>query len=258
MINLTELLKSYPAQLHGFQRFIIREYLQIKILEIIFESKFANKLCFLGGTCLRIIHNNSRFSEDIDFDNFNLSETQFTEIADIIKCDLEKEGFQVEIKNVFAGAFHCYIKFPNLLYNSGLSGHSDEKILIQLDTEAQHFDFTPEVRIVNKFGVFTSVLCTPKDILLAQKFFAILNRKRTKGRDFFDALFLLETTRPNYDYLHQKIAISNANELKSILLDKCKNTDMNEMAEDVKNFLFNQKDIKKIILFAEYIKQIDL
>ncbi|MCF6239712.1 MAG: nucleotidyl transferase AbiEii/AbiGii toxin family protein [Bacteroidales bacterium] len=205
MISLNEIKKYYPENLHIFKNFMLREYLQYKILEIIFESEYADKLCFLGGTCLRIVHNNSRFSEDLDFDNLDLSETDFKDISVIIEKQLSKQGYEIDIKNVFAGAFHCYVRFPNLLFNEGLSGHKEEKILIQLDTEPQYFTYKPEKLILNKFDVFTSINTTPKDILLAQKFYALINRKRKKGRDFFDIIFLMKSTRPNFDYLQQKI-----------------------------------------------------
>src|SRR5690606_38859081 len=135
MLGLSEIAKYYPENLRGFQRFIIREYLQYKILQIVFDNPtYSNKLCFLGGTCLRLVHENTRFSEDLDFDNFNLSQKDFEGISSIIVTDLRKEGYEVEIRNVLKGAFHCYIRFPELLYKEGLSGHKEEKILIQLDT----------------------------------------------------------------------------------------------------------------------------
>ncbi len=55
--------------LRGFKRFILREYLQRKLLQILFDSEYANELCFLGGTYLRIVHRNIRFSTDLDFNN---------------------------------------------------------------------------------------------------------------------------------------------------------------------------------------------
>ena len=191
---------------------MIREYLQYKILEIIFESKYANKLCFLGGTCLRIVHGNTRFSEELDFDNFNLTEKDFNATAQLIKNKLSKQGYDVEIRNVYSGAFHCYIRFPKLLFNEGISGHKEEKILIQLDTEPQNFNFKPEQLIINKFDVFTLINTTPLDLLLAQKFYALINRKRKKGRDFFDIIFLLKTANPNFDYLNH---IIRANPVKT-------------------------------------------
>ncbi len=260
MLSLTEIEKYYPDHLKGFKRFLIREYLQYKILQVVFDnSTYANRLCFLGGTCLRLVHENTRFSEDLDFDSFNLSERDFESISSVIRKNLEKEGYEIEIKNTFKGAFYCYIRFPELLFKEGLSGHKEEKIMIQLDTEPQHFEFEPDRHILNKFDVFTEILTTPQDILLAQKFYAILNRKRAKGRDFFDAVFLLgKGIKPNYDYLQLKKDIDSPEVLKEALSTHCKNLDMNHMARDVAPFLFKPNDEKKVRLFLEYVRQVKL
>ena len=259
MLRLSEIAHYYPENLRGFQRFIIREYLQYKILQIVFDNtNYADKLCFLGGTCLRLVHQNTRFSEDLDFDNFDLSEEDFANISSDIASSLSKEGYEVEIRNVLKGAFHCYIRFPKLLYQEGLSGHREEKILITLDTEPQYFDFEPDHYILNKFDVFTEILTTPKDILLAQKFYAIINRPRPKGRDFFDVTFLLGQTKPNYDYLKLKLNITSSEALRSAILERCSKIDMEGMARDVAPFLFEAKDEKRVKLFISYLKQVDL
>jgi predicted nucleotidyltransferase component of viral defense system len=80
MISLSQIEQYYPQQLRQFKRNILREYLQYKILEIIFNSRLASKLSFLGGTALRVVHDNTRFSEDLDFDNFKLSEKEFAQL----------------------------------------------------------------------------------------------------------------------------------------------------------------------------------
>jgi predicted nucleotidyltransferase component of viral defense system len=259
MLSLQEIKPYYPEYLQRYERFIIREYLQYKILEIIYETPFESKLSFLGGTCLRIVHNNNRFSEDLDFDNFKLSIDDFNEITLIVKQQLERLGYEVEMRNVHKGAYHCYIRFPVLLYNEGLSDHKEEKILIQLDTESHNFDYKPDQPVINKFDVFTQINVTPADLLLAQKFFAIINRKRNKGRDFFDIVFLLgQGQSPNFDYLQAKIGIANPDDLRSVVLEKCRKLNMKEMAKDVKPFLFNPKDEKKILLFLEYMEQVKL
>jgi predicted nucleotidyltransferase component of viral defense system len=259
MLTLPEIEKNYPPALHVHKRFLLREYLQHKILQIIFESEYAGKFAFLGGTCLRIVHGNTRFSEDIDFDNFSIGEAHFDNVAALIERELTKEGYQTEIKTVYKGAFHCYIRFPELLYREGLSGHLEEKILIQLDTEPQNFDFEPEKYLLNRFDVFTQIFITPKDLLLAQKFYTVINRVRNKGRDFFDIIFLLSLiNRPNYDYLKLKAGISTPEELKSRVLARCEEINMEEMARDVQPFLFNAGDAKKVTFFADYIKQVPL
>jgi len=258
MLSLQQIKLYYPEYLQKFNRFIIREYLQYKILEIIFNTSYAGKFSFLGGTCLRIVHNNNRFSEDIDFDNFNLTMDDFSALTKIVKSELEKLGYFVEMRNIKKGAYHCYIRFPELLYKEGLSNYKEEKILIQLDTESHEFNYKPAQHILNKFDVFTSINVTPGELLLAQKFYAVLNRKRNKGRDFFDIVFLISLGyTPNYEYLSAKIGITNPKDLKSRILEKCEKLNMNEMAADVKPFLFNNSDEKKIILFPQYIKQLN-
>ncbi len=259
MLSLKELKPYYPETLHDYERFIIREYLQYKILEIIFESPFENKLAFLGGTCLRIVYNNNRFSEDLDFDNFNLTMDDFNGITSIVKTELERLGYEIEMRNVKKGAYHCYIRFPEILFNEGLTQHKEEKILIRLDTEAHDFGYKPDQHLLNKFDVFTQINTTPKDILLAQKFYAVINRKRNKGRDFFDIVYLLSQEQtPNYKYLFEKIGIDSPEVLRQKIIEKCTQINMNEMAQDVSPFLFNKKDEKKVLLFSKYMEQVKL
>ncbi|MCC5905736.1 MAG: nucleotidyl transferase AbiEii/AbiGii toxin family protein [Balneolaceae bacterium] len=225
-------------------------------MEIIFESRYATHICFLGGTCLRIVHVNNRFSEDLDFDNMDLNENDFQAIANEIEKQLEREGYEVELKTVLKGAWHCHIKFPGLLFDEGLSGHSEEKILIQLDTEPQHFDYDPDRHILNKFDVFTTILTTPLPLLMAQKIYAIINRKRNKGRDFFDLVFLMSRDiKPDYSYLDAKLSITNADALKEKILVKCNQLNMEDMANDVRPFIFDTSDTKKIVRFVDLVKQ---
>ena len=258
MLSLNAIKTYYPESLRGKGQFLLREYLQYKILEAIYGSPYGPKLCFIGGTCLRIVHDNFRFSEDLNFDNLGLSQHDFEQVAAHVEKQLTRQGFVVEIRNVFKGAFHCHVKFSNILFEYGLSGHREEKIVIQLDAESQHFDYKPEVFIPNKFDVLNNILSTPIDILLAQKFSAICGRPRPKGRDFFDVTFLLAKTKPNYAYIEQKLGISNPVELKEKILETCKKINFEDVVEDVRSFLFDDKDEKRILLFEAYLKQVEL
>ncbi len=260
MIQVEELLRYYPENLWPFREFILREYLQHKILQIVFDqTEVTGKLCFLGGTCLRIVHGNSRFSEDIDFDNLGLDQGGFERLAGAIAKQLSRDGYEVEIRTVLKSAFHCYVRFPGILFQPGLSGHAEQKILIQLDTEPQHYVFKPDWFIINKFDVFTEVPVAPLNLLLAQKFYTIVNRKRAKGRDFFDVTFLLgKGVKPDYEYLKIKMDVGNSQALKEIILQTTAKLDMKAMAHDVAPFLFAADDAKKVELFEKYLKQVDL
>jgi predicted nucleotidyltransferase component of viral defense system len=82
MLSFAQIQQFYPPQLHSFGSFLLREYLQYKILALIFNSDFATKFAFLGGTCLRIVHQTNRFSEDLDF-SANQSAITIDEVRNI-------------------------------------------------------------------------------------------------------------------------------------------------------------------------------
>ncbi len=254
MIKLADILSFYPQNLQPFQQFIFKEYLQYLILKIIFETKFANKLSFLWWTNLRIVHNNNRFSEDLDFDNFWLTENDFEELSIIIKNELEKMWFDVEINNTFKWAFRCKIKIPKILKDLWFSSLEDEKILIQVDTAPHHFDYQTEVKVLNKFWLVFPINTTPLDIIAAQKVYAIFNRKRAKWRDFFDLVFLLSKTNINKEYLKIKLEINDINELKNKLLDFCDTLNFEELTKDVEIFLFDESWKNNVKFFKNIIE----
>lgn len=258
MLEFQQIKEQYPENLQRFERSILREYLQYKILQAIFDSKHASKLAFLGGTALRIVYGNTRFSEDIDLDNFGLSWSQFEEVIDKVSRFLSLEGFEVEVKNVKKGAYHCNLRFPELLYDQGLSPLPGEKILIQVDTTSQGFDYQPENVLLNKFDVFDEIRVTPLDILLSQKIYTAVNRKKPKGRDFYDITFLASRTKPDYGFLNQKLSVGNENQLKEEIKSRIADYDFKTIAEDVAPFLMNQNEIKRVEKFPEFWGQVNL
>lgn len=256
MLSLDQIILSFQPRSRDKKEFCLKEYLQYKILQSIFSSQYANKLAFLGGTALRILHNNSRFSEDLDFDNFNLSFEEFNDLGAVIKADLELEGLLVEISTVKKWAFHCSVKMPEILYNNGLAPMKNTKILIQIDTVSQDFEYEVDRRIISQRDVTTPVLSCPIDLLLSQKLFACFTRKRLKWRDFFDIVFILGLTKsPNYAYLSQKMRIDNPTMLRSYLLDNCKWVDFEMLQADVAPFLFDPYN-QSVKLFPQIIEQI--
>jgi hypothetical protein len=172
----------------------------------------------------------------------------------LVKRGLELEGYTLETKNVFGGAYRSYLRVPNILFDNGLSKHKEEKMLVQIDAEPQRIEYMPDKTMINKFDVFLRINVVPVEILLAQKLCAIFRRKRAMGRDFYDALFLFGITKPNLDYLRLKLGINDMTDLKRKLLLKCKSFDFKQLAKDVEPFLFNPNDSKKVLLFLDYIK----
>jgi len=255
MLEFQQIKEQYPENLQRFERLILREYLQYKILQAIFDSKHASKLAFLGGTALRIVYGNTRFSEDIDLDNFGLSWEKFEEVIDKVNRFLSLEGFEVEVKNVKKGTYHCDLRFPKLLYDEGLSPLPGEKLLIQVDTTAQGYKYQPEVVLLNKFDVFAEIRVTPLDTLLSQKIYTAVNRKRPKGRDFYDITFLASRTKPDYGFLKQKMDVDTEDKLKEEISSRIADYDFTAIADDVAPFLINQNEIKRVEKFPEFWEQ---
>lgn len=255
MLNIKQILEFYPQKLQKFDQFIFKEYLQYLILKVIFESKYSNKLSFLWWTCLRIVHNNNRFSEDLDFDNFWLKQKEFEELSIIIKEKLEKNWFEIEIKNVFKWAFRCNIKIPKILKELWYSNLEEEKILIQVDTASHNFEYQVESKILNKFWIVFPINATPLDIISAQKIYAIFNRKRMKWRVFFDLVFLLSKTKPNIEYLKLKLWFDSLEKTKKELLNLCEDIDFDYLIKDVEVFLFDESSKNNIKYFKQIIKE---
>ncbi len=253
MLDLEQIQSYYPENLKPFKKNILREYLQYKILEIVYSSDYARNLVFIGGTAIRMLHSNKRFSEDLDFDNRGLNVDDFEDLVKIIKAKMKLEGYNLSIRNNYNNAFRSYIKIHDIMYDFLLTSHKKENVDLRFDSEPQEYDYLPEKPFLNKFDIFTPILAAPSSLLLSQKISAIFNRKRTMGRDFFDVVFLLGKTVPDYGYLKERLDISDGKELRKRLVDFCKINDMDKLAKDLKPFLFDPEDSRKVSLFTEFI-----
>lgn len=258
MLDFEQIKDQYPENIQRYTRAILREYLQYKILQAVFESPHASKVAFLGGTALRIIYKNNRFSEDIELDNFGLTWNEFEQLIQKVKRFMLLEGYEVEIRNVAKNAFRCYLKIPALLYEQGLSPFQEEKILIQLDTTAQGYAYKPEIILLNKFDVFSEIRVTPPNILLSQKIYTAVNRKRPKGRDFYDITYLAGRTKPELGFLQQKLGIDTAEGLRKEIAARIAAYDFKNLTEDVAPFLIHKDDARRVEKFQQFWNQVEL
>jgi len=226
-------------------------------LGIIFSHPISKKLSFLGGTCLKIVYGLKRFSEDLDFDNKDLSIEDFKELSEYIKKELERIGFEVEIRMITKSAFYCYVKFPELLFKQGLYSMKNEKILIQLDTFDQKVEYQSDVFILDKFDLFKQIIVTPKSVILAQKLWTITQIKRIKGRDFYDIMFLMQNTKSDILFLESKFGTSDVRKVKDTIFNSLKDVIWDDVVKDVEPFLINSSDAEKIRLFEDFLDQTD-
>lgn len=251
MLDLAEIKKFYPENLRKFERQILREYWQCQILSIIYDRLSGRDLVFLGGTALRIVYGNQRFSEDLDFDNRGLDFDNFQALSAEIKKKLEQEGLTVEIKTVARGAFRCYLKISQLLFKEGLLPLSREQLTIQIDASPQNYHFVPEITTLDKFDVYTKIKVAPASLILAQKIYCLFNRQRRMGRDFFDVSFLIKNqgVKPDFNYLTEKMGISSAKQLVLKLKEGLAEVDFNQLAAETEPLLIDPSHRARITQF---------
>lgn len=86
------------------------------------------------------------------------------------------------------------------------------------------------------------------------KLSAMLSRQ--KGRDFYDAIFLLSQIKPDYESLTQKNGIHNLEELKGATEKILKKVDLEVKKKDFDHLLFNKKNSERILLVNEFIQDL--
>ena len=246
MIDLNYINSFFPAQIAGnatFQKHILKEYVQLMVLDYLATSPYISKLAFIGGTNLRLIKGIDRFSEDLDFDCKDLTDDEFKEMTDGVLSFLYRSGINVEARDKSTpklSAFRRNIYFPEFLFELGLTGH-------QLD---QGVNYPIEKKHVQRCGFFFPLPVPPDSVLLSMKLSALLTR--AKGRDFYDTMFLMQQTKPSYEFLSARVGINTPDELKKAILNKLKTIDLNVKKRDFEHLLFNVNSGERILLFEEF------
>ena len=258
MIELDHIKNYFPAETKSnaaFHKYMVKEYAQLLILEFLSTSAFLKKMVFIGGTNLRLVKGINRFSEDLDFDCKDFSKEEFFRMTDDVLVFLQRSGFNVETRdkeNTRLKAFRRTFYFPGLLFDLKLSAYKEERFLVKIESQDQGFDYKPVMVNIRRMGFFFPFPVPPDDVLCAMKIAALLSRQ--KGRDFYDVMFLLGQTPPNYDYLSAKCGIHNLVELKKALASTVKTTDLKIKSRDFEHLLFNKEHAGKILAFAKFIK----
>ena len=119
--------------------------------------------------------------------------------------------------------------------------------------EAQGIDYKREMATIQRNAFMFPVAIPPMDVLLAMKISALLVRH--KGRDFYDVMFLLSRTKPNYTFLKQRSGIENEAQLKEKLQEMVQNVNLNEKRRDFEHLLFDTRKSEQILSFEKIINE---
>ena len=152
-------------------------------------------------------------------------------------------------------AFRRNLHFPQMLFDLGLTGHREERFLIKVEAQDQGVAYVPQSANVNRMGFFFNLQVPPIDILCAMKLSAVLTRH--KGRDFYDSLFLLSKTRPNYDFLKAKNGIDSLEALKSAVATMQPTVNMEMKKLDFRHLLFHEENAERITQFYNFIANLE-
>lgn len=232
----------------------VREFLQILILKIMYDSGAFKNLAFTGGTALRIIYGLKRYSEDLDFSLVNKRGHSFADIYKGIERELTTNyGLKLSVRVSDQKAVQSMdLKFNDLLFALKLSSHKAQKLYIKVEV-----DSNPPVgwQIVTSLISRTFVITVPHfDLpsLYATKLHACFFRKYTKGRDIYDLLWYLgQGILPNLEVLnnaieqteHQRLNIKT-DDYKEFLLKHIERIDFNAARKDIERFLVDKSELK--------------
>lgn len=257
MTLIDQIKKYYPASMAEnavFQKHILKEYVQLLTLDYLSTTEHIRKMTFIGGTNLRLAKGIDRFSEDLDFDCKNLTEQEFTRMSDGVLTFLQRSGFNVKAREREKSglkAFRRSLYFPELPFSMGISGHREARFLLKIESQDQQIPYEPVIEFIKGCGFFFSFPIPSEAVLCAMKIAAMLDRG--KGRDYYDLMFLLSRTEPDYPFLVSRCDIHNLAELKAAVEESLQAVDLRRKQNDFEHLLFHRNNSRRILHFAEFI-----
>ena len=258
MINIETIKGFFPEPVRNnplYNKYMLKEYIQLMILDYLSTTEYIRKIVFIGGTNLRLVKGIDRFSEDLDFDCGDLSREEFIKMSDDVLRFLMKNGLKAIAKDresTRLEAFRRSIYFPELLFDLGLSNHREERFLIKLESQDQEVDYNKRMANIKGCGFFFPFPVPSDKVLCAMKISAMISRQ--KGRDFYDVMFLLQQGLPDFNFLSEKHGISDLETLKQKALEVIDSTDLEKKSRDFKHLVFNKEKALQILRVREFFE----
>lgn len=260
--------KSKPVKNREYARNLLKEAIQLYVLNFVYTSSFYKSLIFTGGTCLRRFYDLPRLSEDLDFD--------------IEKKPFPFEKFEVDLKSYFVKDLQYkeleikfkkknktfFLRFP-VLKEIGFSSASETDILfVRLDfafNESENFQTEKQLLSTWNFSFLVKAYDFPT--LFANKINAFLIREFRsgkeqkepfKGRDVFDLVWMLQKSKelslkPNFERVFDLTGIKNKDRLGDLIQKKAERIESKALYEDLRGFF---ADLDFVEDFCQNFKQL--
>ncbi len=175
---------------------IVRENLEMEILESLSKSDLSHRIIFYGGTSIRLVYGGQRFSEDLDFIFEKQNKNDYKELEQaLLSVSKANEGVLLEEvhdkRNTLFGLVH--ISNPLLKHSIRIKIEISKK---QHKQKAEYLMLRSPCSILNPIIKTTSL-----NDLIQNKLLAI--KMRNEPRDWFDLWFMSKKNNTN---LKPKIA----------------------------------------------------
>lgn len=248
------------------QRTVVREYLQMRILQSLQSSGAMIPLAFHGGTALRLLYQMPRYSEDLDFAlEREVEQYNFRKYLAAIQRDMTAETYDVEIKLSERNIVHsAFIRFRGLFHRLGISPHETEVLAIKLEIDTNPPAHAGLDTTLVQRHVAVNFQHHDRASLLAGKLHAILQREYVKGRDWYDLYWYLNQPQwpaPNLEMLNSALVQSgwekgavNVENWRKNVWARLAQLEWQRVVEDVQRFLMNQEELTEFR--AETIKEL--
>ena len=251
---------------------VLHEVMQRIALAGLSRGGFFEKAAFYGGTCLHLLHDMRRFSEDMDFSLLepDLSfrfEDYFPAVVEEVKMAGKDVKIKMKHKGQPSAIESAFLKESSDVFDIGFTTEKRLKVKVEVDIDPPP-KFSTEMKLLElprKCWVRSYDLPG----LYAGKVSAALFRKwknRVKGRDWYDVTWYIQN-RVELDLAHlierakesePTADVSTREKLLAAFDARIDTIDFENAKQDVLPYLKDPKevDIWSRAFFKEYIRRI--
>jgi len=200
--TLQHILESKdPLLANETKRILLKEALQARLLDYLYNHPVYRRLNFYGGTCLHVVYGLNRLSVDLDLDNgagLDLSLLP-DNLLSLFQKTLGYPDASVKSQQSRSGILRVTLRVP-ILNALGLTSHPDEALHLKVEISGHR----QTVVIAKTPVLFQGLSFVPAhfslETMMAGKMLACLERNfqrgrdgaLLKGRDFYDLMWFMQ------------------------------------------------------------------